>query len=217
MYAGLDATLERAGRQLDEIRTSLKRAAEGRLDQPIRDQVVANSYVLLEATLEISLKQTLSAMIDEINGASIRVCDLRLSLFSLFANPIFESMAAQGKSGSLLQRTNLLEALESTTICVLSNDYLPMDGRTIRKRHLDLVWRVFGFPGTSLAEPRHQFTLETTADARNDIAHGEATPSEVARRQPPGTVLRYVDEVEMIILHVDRAAEEYLSSSGYRR
>ena len=217
MYAGLDTTLERAGRQLDEIRTSLKRAIEGRLDQPIRDQIVANTYVLLEATLESTLKRTLSAMIDEINDASIRVCDLRWSLFSLFANPQFESISSRARSGSLLERVYLLEALDSTDICILSNSFLPLDGRTIRKRHLDLVWRIFGFSGASLAEPRHQFTLETAADARNDIAHGEATPSEVAGRQPAETVLRYVDEVEVIILHVDKAAEDYLSSAGYRR
>lgn len=217
MYPGLDAALERAGDQLDDIRTSLRRVAGEKSNSPVREQVTACAYVLLEAVLESSLKATLTALIDEINAASVQACNLRWSLFSLFANPAFESIAGKGKSNSLRQRVDLLEGLQSTEVCVLNNAYLPMDGRTIRRRHLDLVWAIFGFPGSCIAELRHQFTLETTADARNDIAHGGATPREVAGRQPLDTVLGYVDEIEMVILHIDSAARDYIATTGYVR
>ncbi|MHC5559283.1 MAE_28990/MAE_18760 family HEPN-like nuclease [Kocuria sp. U4B] len=217
MHSQLENILDDASRRLDEVRASLISASEGRLDSHIRDQVLANSYVLMEAALESSLKKILSSVIDEINSASIRICDLRWSLFSLLGNPLFNSISNQAKAGSLNKRVELMETLDSTEVCLIDNEYLPLDGRTIRKRHLDLIWRVFGFGGSSLSEARHQFTLETSADARNDVAHGDATASEVAGRQPIETVLRYVDEIEKVILHVSQSADDYLATHGYQR
>lgn len=217
LYTGLDQALTVAAEQLDEIRTGLLEAASLPSKSPVRQLLHATSYVLIEAVLESVTKTTLRSVIQEINAAMVPHYKLRLSLFTLVGEPIFESLATPKKLGHYEKRIDFTEALFNTDCCVLSDDVLPLDGRTIRKTHFEVIWRTFGFPGKSLSEPRHQFTLETVADFRNDVAHGEADLNEITGRQSITDTLRFVDEMESVILHLNATAEGYLDSIGYRR
>lgn len=216
-YAGLDRALTTAAEQLDLIRTGLLEVQSLPYKSPVRQQLHGTSYVLLEAVLENTTKVTLRSLIQEINAAKVPHQFLRLSLFTLVGDPIFESLASPKRLAHYDKRIDFTEVLFDSDCCVLSDDILPLDGRTIRKTHLDIIWRTFGLPGKSLAEPRHQFTLETVADFRNDVAHGEAELDDVTGRQTVLDTLRFVNEMESVILHLNAAAEGYLDSGGFFR
>lgn len=87
----------------------------------------------------------------------------------------------------------------------------PYDGKTIRPRHLDLIWKLFDLPGDSFPSLVHRQSLETLANDRNDIAHGRRLPATVGRLRTRSdlddTLSRLEDTFEAVYLEVYRLFE----------
>jgi hypothetical protein len=115
------------------------------------------------------------------------------------------------------KRAALFSAVSTADVCDLSLDSLPMDGRTLRPTHFDTIWHVFGLNGDSTPSPRHRLALTDLADARNDLAHGERSPNEVAGRKSVDDTIRPLGTVEEVVLHVWDALTECLGTAAYRR
>ncbi|WP_160310825.1 MAE_28990/MAE_18760 family HEPN-like nuclease [Kocuria sp. SM24M-10] len=216
-YSNLEGCLHTAGESLDGIRQALLDISSGKVKGGAAEALHASTYVLISATLERTLKESLTALVNEINATRTPLIQVRPSLFSLICDSQFVSIANSGAHESLNRRVDLTLQFSSHDQCLLNESILPLDGRTIRKKHFDPIWRVFGFSNNSLDLPRHQFTLETVANFRNDVAHGDASLAEVAGRQTVEDTLRYVDEIEAVLLHFYSTAEDYLLKSLYVR
>jgi hypothetical protein len=93
----------------------------------------------------------------------------------------------------------------------------PLDGRTIRPSHLDAIWTILDFPGSSAPGPLHRIALSEVADLRNDLAHGNIEPVAVGRLKTRHDVDRAIVLIEDIALHIAAAGEAYLTSAAYRR
>jgi len=177
-------------------------------------QVHGSTYAIA-ACLGVTVKEMLRATVDEINAVNLAHCDLRASLFSVRGEPLFKSLAPSSKP-RMTKRIELMELTASRTICLLNNTVLPLDGRTLRA-HFELIWAVFGFPLKPLPHATHALALTSIADARNDIAHGEVTAEQVARRQPIADTLNLVERADEVLLNLHGAIDLYLQGGGYVR
>lgn len=218
-YPALDRVLLAAGSRLDHVRQDLYFADVNILSGrrlTTWHQVHGSAFVHIAACLEISVKEMLRALVDEINAVSLAHCDLRTSLFSLVGEPLFDSLAASSKP-KMAKRVELMELTGSTSVCLLNNTVLPLDGRTLRAAHFDLIWFVFGLPFQPLPHQTHRLALASIADSRNDVAHGEMTAEQVARRQPIPQTLKLVEKAEEVLINLHTATETYLTGEGFVR
>lgn len=219
-YASIDAPLLLASERLDLVRQDLFYVDTNILG-PVRRretwaQIHGSAYVHIAAVLEVTVKESLRALIDEINAASCAHVDLRQSLFALVAAPQFDSIRSSSKT-AMTKRLAVLALPHSTDPCILNNAVLPLDGRTLRPYHFTDIWSVFQLPGDPLPHPRHGLALVNIADARNDVAHGEFTAQEVAKRQPVSQTLKLLERAEEILVHLHTALTDYLDLRTYLR
>lgn len=218
-FPALDRVVMEAGSRLDAVRQDLYFAdaniLSGRRIATWR-HVHGSAYVLIAACLEVSVKEMLRAAVDEINSLNLEHCYLRTSLFSLVGEPFFNSLASSSRP-KMGKRVELMELTASRTICLLNNTVLPLDGRTLRAAHFELIWAVFGLPLKPLPQPTHALALTSIADARNNIAHGEMTAEQVARRQPIADTLKLIERAEEVLINLHTAICLYLQNGGYVR
>jgi hypothetical protein len=73
---------------------------------------------------------------------------------------------------------------------------IPYDGKTLRPRHVDLLWKAFDLPESPFPSMIHRQSLETLADDRNDIAHGRRLPATVGRLRTKTDVTNTLSRLE---------------------
>lgn len=219
-YYALDAALNRFSVLADRVRQDLYYcdvAASQLHTRMMRRNIHAASYVYLAAALEFYISDALRAVIDEINSRRLANSDLRLSLASVLFSSHFDALRDVAGLKHWNRRVSMLEEIAGTSVCTLSTDQLPLDGGTIRPKHLETIWAVFGFPGPSIPSPRDGLALTNLADSRNAVAHGTDDPHVIAGQRSVGDTLQLLLRIEGIVLHVHGSAETYLSSGAYRR
>jgi hypothetical protein len=182
------------------------------------DTYRAWAYVKAAAIVEHTVRELLKAIISQVCDANVPQEQLRVSLLSLVLEPRFRSIQDKRRLQHVWEtRCQMLETTISRDVAVLSADTLPLDGKTIEARHLEVIWRVFGFKGQSFPSPLHKMSLIEMAQIRNSLAHGEVSPKEIARQKPSSDVQRMLEITEDILVHLGATAESYLQLAGYHR
>jgi len=62
--------------------------------------------------------------------------------------------------------------------------------------------QVFGLGGDPFPGPNHRLALNSLANNRNAVAHGEEKPSTVAGRSSIRDTLMLLDRIEQIVIHM---------------
>lgn len=182
-----------------------------------REGIHAASYLYVAAALEATVTEMLGAVVDEVNQAALRLCDIRPSLLTIASAPHLVSLQDVRGLKMWLKRVETFAILYNTESCVLSSENLPLDGRTIRADHLSTAWNVFGFGGPHIPGPLHRLALKDLADTRNELAHGGKDASEVAGARSVEGTLRLIERIEQVVTHIWSEASDYLDRAGYRR
>jgi len=219
-YPYLDRALQQFSERVDRLRQDLYYCDIVGMSPTRRDlriNVQAASYVWLAAALEAAVHEILVGIITEVNSSGIKFQDLRLSLFALVHAPRLDSLQQLRGLRMWQSRASLFSEIQSGIVCSLNLDELPLDGRTIRSAHLDVIWRVFGFPGDPTPGPLHRLALNDLAETRNDIAHGDEDASAISGRKSMVDLLKFVDRIEQIAIHIWIAGYEYLNAKAYVR
>ncbi|NVJ01690.1 hypothetical protein HV824_26715 [Myxococcus sp. AM009] len=189
-------------------------------DVSLRDaaaEAKASAYIWVAAALERYVKDTLAALVQELNLRGQLVRDLRLSTCSLLMFSHLDALRHVSGLDAWLRRVDMFEEILSSTQAVFNGAVLPLDGKTIKAEHLETIWRVFGFDGPHVPHPRHRLVLKDLSECRNKLAHGEVSPVRFGRGKIMHDVFRMVEATEEIVLHVNQAGDVYLSGAGYRR
>lgn len=183
----------------------------------LRQDIQASVYVLLGAAIEAFTRTIVNTVVDEITSQALKYSDLAFNLLAISIGGPF--LALQDVRGLKMwrKRIELLSHAESQQVAALPNDFVPLDGKTIRPDHYEVIWLVFGFDGLSLPDPRTGLALKMIADYRNLVAHGEEGTATVAGLQPVDAVLRLIDQVDSLAVHVYDAAVDYLDNRRYLR
>lgn len=177
------------------------------------------TYIWLAAAMERYYKAVVYELVNVINAEAVPLCDLRLSLMSMAISSKFDAAHATKGVARWSKRTEIFASISHSQAAVLSSNdsHLPIDGRTIRAKHVQALWDVFGLPGPSIPGKRHTLALKDLADGRNQLAHGQVDPEDYGRRKVTKDLLRLIDVVDDILIHVDGAVEAYCQSQGWCR
>lgn len=174
-------------------------------------------YVWLAAALERCVKDLLQLLVAEINLTSTPAVALVPGLLGLaVANDLDALRMLRDYQKTWPRKCGMFNTVLSTNPVPLDTSVLPLDGRTLRPHHFDVIWRVFGFPGSSMPSPLHRIALTDLAEGRNDIAHGDEDPARFGRRKHMPDLKRLVDRIEDSVLHLVEAADNYLINAQYR-
>lgn len=219
-FPAIDNTALEFSVQVDSIRQDLYYCdvsfAKGRMRE-INRSIRAAAYVYLAAALERFLTDILAATLAEVTGTSVELKKLRLSLFALIQAAHFDSLQDIRGLKMWLKRSQVFTVTDAPALCVFDHSRLPLDGRTVRPEHLEVVWAVLGFSGFPIPDPVTRLALNELADARNSLAHGEETPARVGGQKSVTEMLRLIDRIEAIVIHVWAAAITYVSNKEYLR
>lgn len=215
-----DAPLPQIAKRLDETRQLV--AYHDTLRKHVRASEMTRAsrawaYVSLAAALEAFVRDFVDEMAIHINAANLPVTDLRLSVVSLLQTPAFDSVAANRRQTMWDRRVELLESGEGTGIVRLLVGLRPLDGRTIRREHLESLWKVYGIAGPALPGPLHGLALKDLADGRNEVAHGNSDPIAFGRGKTYYDVIRRIQQVEDIALHIAASGATYVAAGNCRR
>jgi hypothetical protein len=197
------AELTLAARELARIRADIAHADAAVISSssPIQERgaaVRAAAYVWLAALLERIVRDALQATLREISLLTIPVKHLRFSLFSLLCDAEFASIAERSRSNSWEQKIAVLLRTAEANPAFLSEDILPLDGRTIRGEHFDTIWLVLGLSAPSVPSPLHRIALKDLADGRNEVAHGHIDPVTFGRSKATSDMIRIATRVDEV-------------------
>ena len=215
-----DGTLVRIAERLDDTRQLVAYHDTLKTHARATEMTRASrawAYVGMAAALENFVRDFVDEMAAHINAANVAISDLRLSVVSLIHAPLFDSVTANRRQTMWDKRADLLEAADGLGNANLQVGLRPLDGRTIRREHLDSLWKVYGLAGSPLPAPIHGFALKDLADGRNDVAHGSADPIAFGRSKTHSDVMRRIQHVEDIALHIAATGATYVTNGGYRR
>ena len=209
------AQLEITERELARIRSEILHADTAAISRisPLQERSAATraaAYVWLAAMLERVVRDSLRSTLREISAVAVPLKDLRLSLFSLICENDFESVATRSRSKSWETKIGLFARTADTTSTLLSEHILPLDSRTIRAEHFDVIWLVLGLANLSLPSPIHRIALKDLADGRNEVAHGSIDPVSFGRAKATADILSLTKRVDDVITHLLTGLDVYL-------
>jgi hypothetical protein len=174
-------------------------------------------YVWLAAALERCVKDMLQLLVAEINLTSTPAVALVPGLLGLaVANDLEALRMLRDYQKTWPRKCGMFSTVLSSNPVSLDTSVLPLDGRTLRPHHFDVIWSVFGFPGASMPSLLHRFALTDLAEGRNDIAHGDEDPAIFGRKKSMPDLKRLVDRVEDSVLHLALAADNYLQTAQFK-
>jgi hypothetical protein len=219
-YPAVDTALEQFGARLDRVRQDLYYCDVNFLNKrtrSLRRNIHAAGYVYASAALEAFVRETLTAILEEVNTSVQCLADLRLSLFALSKSTHLDALQDLRGLKMWRRRALVFEETMSTGSCDIELDRLPLDGRTLRPQHFEAIWTVFGMPPPSMPSPRATLALQDLAESRNLVAHGEQEADGVAGRKSISDTLALVERIEDVAVHLWESATKYLDDAGYRR
>jgi hypothetical protein len=159
----------------------------------------------------------LTATVETVELANPPLCDLEPCFIALCNHGEFDSISDLTGHKQWKARRGVLESAFSDDTAEFNTSVLPLDGRTLRPRHFDHLWDFFGFPENPFPPRReiHRTALVELAETRNDVAHGEKSPTRVGRVRRVERVRRRVEQVESIGEHLALSVEKYVSNKDY--
>lgn len=216
------AQLEITEKELARIRSEIMHADTAAISRinPLQERAAATraaAYVWLSAILERVVRESLQSTLREISAASLPLKDLRLSLFSLICEGDFESVATRNRSNAWDTKIALFAKTADATPTILSEHILPLDSRTIRAEHFDVIWLVLGLSNRSLPSPIHRIALKDLAEGRNEVAHGNIDPVSFGRAKATADILNLTKRVDDVITHLLTGLDVYLDHRFFVR
>jgi|ERR1022692_282375 hypothetical protein len=219
-YTHLDQAVLEFSARLDTVRQDLYYCdvnfTKGR-QRELGRNVRAAAYVYVAAAVERVTADLLVATLAEISAATVELRKLRLSLVALIQAPLLDSLQDIRGMKMWLKRAEVFAATDNQATCVFDALCLPLDGRTLRPDHLEVIWTVFGFSTPPVPDPVSRLALNDLANTRNIVAHGEESPSRVAGQRSATDMLKLIERIENIVIHMWSTITEYLTKKEYLR
>lgn len=174
-----------------------------------------SAYIWMAATLERSVPRVLAALLDLIESSGVACDKLKPGIWSILVGGQLAALQDLRGMNMLRKRLELLTHLRGKGAASLSASHLPLDGRTLRPEHFDMIWRVFSLDGDALPSLFHRTALTEIADTRNDLAHGKKDPLTIGALKTRAEILRRVGQTGDIIEHLVLSTQDCLDNNRY--
>jgi hypothetical protein len=171
---------------LDKIARDLAEADVVAIGDAVRRvraaKLKAWAYVWVAAVMEQYVKGILGVVLTELSALGLQRDQLNVSLLSMCSRKEFDALKDLAKLTKWKRRIQVLSAVVDHAPAVFDPSILPLDGKTIRPHHFDLVWEVFGFQGPSIPSQLHRAALIDIAEGRTLLHMGGLTQSHLVVR-----------------------------------
>lgn len=217
--AGIERAWTAAATASDELRSDFvlwdAKSLGGSASALHSARMRGTSYVWMAAIIERFTTAWLRALIEELNKASIATSALRPQLWSMLASPMLDSLQDLRGLNMWSRRAEMFAGVLGPATAAFDDNFLPLDGRTIRPTHIDSVFAVLGITHNASLAPILRTALTEIADLRNAVAHGNSSPTLVGRLKTANDVLRRIGHVDQICEHLALVGQEYLDRKAY--
>lgn len=225
MNKQLDICFKEACDSLDFVRKTLNYLPTSNIkDTPIVKNnsayLVASAYVFISSSLEKYVKSVLFIIMKEITNENVSRKDIKNCLFPIVYASEIQSITNLKDFEKLWSKKHLLfTELDSQEIVRfdLNDTEIPLDGKTIRPYHLEMIWKIFGLEPDCFTNPVQRFTLIDIADGRNEVAHGLTQPTIFGANKSVTSTIKKIEDVEDIIVNLQIKIERYLDNKSYRK
>lgn len=172
-------------------------------------------FVYVYGIYEETVRQVVTATIDELNQANIKIDECIYELYSLIFCEEYDGMYSVGNEHKWEKRWNVSIKLKNNENVMISNDVMPTDGKNIRFRQLESIAKSFGVKAPVL--PRNEIGgyIQEMVDNRNYIAHGNKVPREVGRSFTVLDLLNRCDYISEICNYIIIVYETYICEKQY--
>jgi hypothetical protein len=222
MIAAFKTANQDAGAELRRILETIQWADQFGLLSPIADRDRAATakafvYVGLSAALERLAKDTIAATNRELTNHALPHHTLKPPLLSLVCHSTFCSLRDIKPSRSWANRIQLIDKVLDASPAEFAESATPLDGKTIRGHHFELIWKVFSLAGNPTLSPLHRTALEELANGRNNVAHGHVRPVDFGKTKATRDLLNLHGKVSELCDHLVNSLTDLFSSRRFNR
>lgn len=171
-------------------------------------------FVHIYAAFEFTIRNTYSKAITFINSDSVEISKCKKSLYCLALNPELDALNSVSNR-NWEKRWELFEKIENNTPVFVSNDIFPTDGKNIRHRQLESIWKTLCVPYQLLNTQSIGGRINEIVETRNSIAHGNISPLDIGSSNTLDELYKRYNEVSNYCSYFIETIEEYIRKKDY--
>lgn len=180
-------------------------------------RIKALALIQTASSFEIFLSKCIEKLNIEISNSGTEFSKIKKSILSLALHEMFNSAKDTEGEKSLQKRVDLLTKIDSDIKANLTNikSSTIYGGKTPRKKHIYLIWNIYSI-SESLPPANLLIALDSLADSRNEIAHGEITTTLAGRRKTSLDILGIIDKISDLAIYIAQCFDHYIKNSNCR-
>lgn len=173
-------------------------------------------FVHLYGAYEYAVTSAVLETIQGINTAGCRIADCNPMLFSLVLHPECMSLAAVGPEKTFQKRWELFSLVSSPQLARIPDGLMPTDGKNIRYEQLESICKSFCVQEPVVPDMMLKGRVEELVENRNAIAHGRLSPRDVGGRYTVPELVKRLDDIEELCLHLILTLQDHVENGKYR-
>lgn len=208
-------------RRLIEIRNTIKyiKMSESRrktiLPNPTVTCMKGLFFVHLYGVYEYTISSCISSTLDHINNLNIKISEYKPRFLSLALNSDIVSLTMVGVEKRWERRWKFFDLYENDDVIIFENDLIPTDGKNIRYKQLESIWKSFSIQDPILPRVDIGGRIHEMVEFRNSVAHGNESPHDIGRRFTPDDLLIRLDAIDTYCTYFIIVFESYINNRHY--
>lgn len=171
-------------------------------------------FVHLYGAYEYTVKSAVSKCIELININNPKLNDCKPLLFSMLLHSELESIASVGDK-KWERRYELFCKFESNNNAVIPNEIIPTNGRNLKYRQLESIWKSFSITEPVLPRLELGGRITELVSNRNAIAHGTSSAANIGSLNTISELYKRHSEISEVCSYIVQTFEEYIKNKRY--
>lgn len=172
-------------------------------------------FVYIYGLYEEIIRETVIEATQEINNAQITVSDCSVHLYPLVFSNEFDSMYGVGNEKKWEKRWELVDKITTNPVVHLNDAQIPTDGKNIKVRQLESIFKSFGIQADALSRPEVGGYIQEMVENRNHIAHGNLLPHDIGKRFTKADLLKRCEIISEECSYVVTQFESFIAHKHF--
>ena len=175
-------------------------------------------FVVLYGAVEKCLVDCVSIAINYLNEQDITVLEVRPELWAMAFDPDCTRIEQNSNSKKWGNRNKLFTQLQANNVLPqIQSHIFPTAVGNIKLAQIDGIWNTFGIkePSNPEATKGYKQTLSNIADCRMQIAHGDATATEIGARYSLEMLKRKLADIDYYCNYIIACFNNYVTNKDF--
>ncbi|PMC34575.1 hypothetical protein CJ195_22450 [Bacillus sp. UMB0899] len=174
-------------------------------------------FVHIYGVFEFTVKNSVNKTLQIINNTNVKISECKPIFMTLALNNCCDSLNSVGPSRQWEKRWDIFSKIDTEEIVFINEDVFPTDGKNIRKKQLESIFKSFGISEPILPRSELGGTIMELVENRNKVAHGEAAASEIGKRYSMRDLFKKYDDISETCTYIINTFEEYTNNHSYKK